>query len=77
MNFFFEVYKTTFGDYDFKSFINIFKITVVLQFSLEPQLVIIISKLFLIHPYFNSIMILILFLKFFYRNNHKTILIKK
>ena len=40
--------------------------TVVLQFSLEPQLVIVVSKLFLVHPYFNSIMILILFLKYFF-----------
>ena len=38
---------------------------VILQFFLEPQLVTVILKLFLIHSYFNGIMILILFLKYF------------
>ena len=46
-------------------------ITVVLQFSLKPQLVTIVSKLFLVHPCFSGIVILILFLKIFYHNNHK------
>ena len=52
--------------------------TVVLQFSLEPQLVIMVSKLFLVHQCFKSIMSLILFLRyFFYHNNHKTTVIKE
>ena len=38
---------------------------VVLQFSLEPQLLTMVSKLFLIHPRFNGIVILILFLKYY------------
>ena len=48
--------------------------TVVLQFLLEPQLLTVVLQLFLIHPHFNGVIILILFLKyFFYQNNHKII----
>ena len=36
----------------------------VLQISLEPQLITVVSKLFLIHPHFNGIVILILILKY-------------
>ena len=39
--------------------------TLILQFFIEAQLVTVVSKLFLIHPRFNGIMILILFLKYF------------
>ena len=39
--------------------------TVVLQFSLKPQLVTVVLQLFLIHTYFNGV-ILILFLKYFF-----------
>ena len=40
--------------------------TVVLQFPLKPQLVIVILQLFLIRLYFNGVIILILFLKYFF-----------
>ena len=51
--------------------------TVVLQFPLKPQLVIVVLQLFLIHTCFNGVVILILFLKyFFYQNNHKTTVIQ-
>ena len=47
--------------------------TVVLQFPLKPQLVTVVLQLFSIHIYFNGVVILILFLKyFFYQNTHKT-----
>ena len=40
--------------------------TVVLQFPLKPQLVNMVLQLFLIHPHFNGVIILILFLKYFF-----------
>ena len=39
-------------------------IIVILQFSLKPLLISVVSKLFLIYARFNSIVILILFLKY-------------
>ena len=39
---------------------------VVLQFPLKPQLVTVVLQLFSIHIYFNGVVILILFLKYFF-----------
>ena len=40
--------------------------TVVLQFPLKPQLVNMVLQLFLIHPHFNGVIILLSFLKYFF-----------
>ena len=58
------MYKNTVGDCSFKSFINILK-TTICDYGFTILLTVV-SKLFLVHPCFNGIMILILFLKYFF-----------